>query len=68
MTIEDENDYQNSENCWICNEKITENKDKIKGQYRGPARSKCNLKLQIPRKLPFISHNLKGYDGDLTFK
>ena len=31
MTIEDENDYQNSENCWICNEKITENKDKIKG-------------------------------------
>ena len=26
MTIEDENNYQNSEDCWICNEKIIEDK------------------------------------------
>ena len=53
MTIEDENNYQNSKDCGICNEKITKSKDKIRGychitgKYRGPAHSKCNLKLQI---------------------
>ena len=26
MTIEDEDDYQNSQNCWICDEKIINNK------------------------------------------
>ena len=26
------------------------------------------MKLQIPRKLPFIFHNLEGYDGDLIFR
>ena len=26
MTIEDENNHQNSEDCWICNEKIIEDK------------------------------------------
>ena len=53
MTIEDENNYQNSNDCWICNEKITKNKDKVRdhchvtGKYRGPAHSQCNLKLKI---------------------
>ena len=28
MTIEDEDNYQNSQNCWICDEKIINNKDK----------------------------------------
>ena len=45
MTIEDENNYQNSQDWWICNEKITEYKDKLRdhchitGKYRGPAHS-----------------------------
>ena len=28
MTIEDENNYENSKDCWICNEKI--HKDKVR--------------------------------------
>ena len=28
MTIQDENNYQNSQDCWICNEKLDEDKDK----------------------------------------
>ena len=28
MTIEDENNYENSKYCWICNEKI--DKDKVR--------------------------------------
>ena len=72
MTTEDENDYQNSEYCWICNEKIIEDKVRdhchITGKYRGPAHRQCNLKLKIPRKLPIIFHNLEGYDGHLIFR
>ena len=72
MTIEDENNYQNSKDCWICNEKL--DKDKVRdhchitGKYRGAAHSKCNLKLKIPRKIPIIFHNLEGYDGHLIFR
>ena len=72
MTIESENNYQNSEDCWICNEKIIEDKVRdychIIGKYRGPAHRQCNLKLKIPRKLPIIFHNLEGYDGHLIFR
>ena len=74
MTIEDEDNYQNSQNCWICEEKIINNKDKardhchIPGKYRGAAHKKCNSELRIPRKLPIIFHNLEGYDGHLIFR
>ena len=38
MTIEDEDNYQNSQNCWICNEKIDDKKVRdhchITGKYR----------------------------------
>ena len=38
MTIEDEDNYQNSQNCWICNEKIDDKKVMdhchITGKYR----------------------------------
>ena len=71
-TIEDENNYQNSQDCWICNEKF--DKDKVRdhyhitSKYRGAAHSQCNLKLKIPKKLPIIFHNLEGYDGHIIFK
>ena len=72
MTIEDENNYQNSEDCWICIEKIIEDKVRehchITSKHRSPAHSQCNLKLKIPRKLPIIFHNLEGYDGHLIFR
>ena len=51
MTIEDENNYQNIKDCWICNEKLDKNKVRdhcrITGKYRGAAHSQCNLKLKI---------------------
>ena len=56
VTIEDEENYQNSQNCWICNEKVIKDKVRdhchITGKYRGTAHKECNLKLGIPRKLP----------------
>ena len=74
MTTENENNYQNSQNCWICDQKIINNKDKVRyhfhitGKYRGSAHKKCNSELRIPRKLPIIFHNLEGYDEHLIFR
>ena len=74
MTIEDENNYQNSKDCWICNQKINKDKHRarahchIAGKYRGAAHNECSSKLKIPKKLPIIFHNLEGYDGHIIFK
>ena len=72
MTNEDEEIYNNSKICWICNEKL--NTDKVRdhcdvtGKFRGAAHNKCNSKLRIPKKLPIIFHNLQGYDGHIIFQ
>ena len=72
MTINDEKKYNDSEICWICNEKLDETKVRddchITGNYRGAAHNQCNLKLKITKKLPIIFHNLEGYNGHLIFK
>ena len=74
MTIENEENYQNLQNCWICDQKIINDKDKardhchITGKYSGTAHKECKSKLRIPRKLPIIFHNLKGYDGHIIFR
>ena len=74
MTIEDEENYQNSQNCWICYQKIVNNKDKvmdhchITGKFRGAAHKEFNSKWRIPRKLPIIFQNLEGYDEHLIFR
>ena len=74
MTIEDENNDQNSENCWICDERIINNKDKVRdhfhitGKFTGATHKGCNSKLRIPRKLPIIFHNLEGYHGHIIFR
>ena len=63
MSLEDENNYKNSQDYCVCNQKI---KDKVRhhcyitGEYKGPAHEECN---KIPRKLPIIFHNLEGHDG-----
>ena len=72
MTTQDEEIYNNSQICWICNEEL--NTDKVRdhchitGKFRGSAHNQCNLKLKIPKKLPIIFHNLQGYDGHIIFK
>ena len=72
MTIEDEKNYQDSQVCWIYNEKLGTVKVSdlchITGKYRGAAYGQCNLKLKIPNKLPIIFHNIEGYDGHLVFE
>ena len=72
MTNEDEEIYNNSHICWICKQEL--NTDKVRdhchitGKFRGHTHKQCNLKLNIPKKLPIIFHSLEGYDGHVTFK
>ena len=72
MTTEDEQNYQDSQDCWICNEKLDETKVidhcHMAGKYRGAAHNQCNLKLKIPKILPIIFHNLENYDGHIIFE
>ena len=72
MSKEDKENYQNSEYCWICNEKILKDKVRdhchITGKFRGAAHKECNSKLRIPRKIPIKFHNLEGCDGHLIFR
>ena len=74
MTIEDEEHYQNSQNCWICDQKIIDNKDKVRdhchitSKFRGAAHKECNSKSRIPRRIPIIFHNLEGYDDHIFFR
>ena len=72
MSEQDENNYQNSQNWWICNQEIIKDKVRdhchITGKFRGSAHKKCNSKLRIPRILPIIFYNLEGYNGHINFK
>ena len=71
MTLEDEKNYQDSQDCWVCSEKLDVTKVRdhchITGKYRGAAHNHCNLKLKIPKKLNTFLH-LVDYDGHLVFK
>ena len=73
MTAEQNEEFQRSNNYWICGKLIEFDKKlrdhcHISGKYRGPAHWSCNINLKIRKKLPVIFHNLPGYDIHLNFK
>ena len=47
MSVEDEEEFQWSNKCWICNKLLTDEgkkvRDHIKGKYRWAAHSNCNI-------------------------
>jgi len=75
MTEEDKINHEKASNCWICLQKL--NNDKVadhdhfkpNNNYRGAAHNECNLKLNNKGyKIPVIFHNLKGYDSHLLLQ
>ena len=73
MSVEEEETFEQSNICWICN-KLVENSDNkvenqchISGKYRGGTHWSCNINLKITKKVPVIFHNLIGYDSHLIF-
>ena len=79
MTEQETKDHAKATHCWICKKELGSFKTNPKvrdqchftGQYRGPARKSCNLKLKIKpgtTKIPVVFHNFKGYDSHLIMQ
>ena len=72
MTKKDDEDFQSSTKCWICENSYAGGDDvklrnycQITGKYRGSAHRVFNIKVKLNRKTLIVFHNLKNYDSDL---
>ena len=77
MTEANEISYENTSNCYKCEELVDDEKcscrkvrdhDHRTGAYRGAARSKRNINYYSNRYLPVYFHNLSGYDSHHIIK
>ena len=74
LTSEEWKEYNRATQCHICYKPFEELNPKVRdhchytGQYRGPAHRNCNLRYKIPSHIPFIFHNLSGYDAHLFIR
>ena len=66
MTKRDNEDFEKSPKCWICDNNYIDNDVKvidcchITGKYRGSAHKNCNVNVRLNHKI------LKNYDSHLT--
>ena len=67
MSAEDEQRYQSSNKCWICDKLFGVEDNKViyhchvTEKYRVSAYWSCNIDLKLDKKIPVIFDNLKGY-------
>ena len=69
MSEKEEERFQSSNICWICEKLINHDDDKVRdhchltGKFAGGAAHwDCNINLQLTKKGPVIFHNLRGYN------
>ena len=71
ISEEEEDLFQESNNCWICEKRIDNDDEKVRdhchvtGKFRGAAHWSCNINFQLTKKAPIIFRNLKGHDSHL---
>ena len=71
MSKKEEEQFQSSNICWICEKLIDDGDEKVKdhyhvtGKFWGAAHWSCNLNIQLTKKVPVIFQNLRGYDSHL---
>ena len=74
MSAEEEERFQLSNICWICDRLFDVSDNKVRdhchvtGRYRGAAYWICNVNFNLTKKVPLIFHNLDGYNSRLIFK
>ena len=74
MSAEDEERFQSSNKCCICNKLFDARDNKVRdhdhvtGKYRGSAHWSCKINLKWTKKVPVIFHNLKCYNSHLIIK
>ena len=74
MSAEEEERFQLSNSCWICDKLFDVKDDKVRdhchitGKYGGAAHWSCNINLKLTKKIPVIFDNLRGSDSHLIIK
>ena len=74
MTEEDNEDFENSTKCWICDNDYIDGIVKLRdhfhisGKYKGSAHRDCNINLRLNHKIPIVYHNLKDYISHLIMQ
>ena len=74
MTKEDNEDFENSTKCWICDNDYVDGDVKVRdhchitGKYRGSAHRDFNINVKLNHKIPVIFHNLNNYDSHLIMQ
>ena len=74
MPAEEEERFQLTNKCWICDKLFDVGDDKVRdhcyitGKCRGAAHWSCNINLKLTKNIPVKFHNLRGYDSHLIIK
>ena len=74
MSPEEEEQFEQSTICWLCEEPFTEGKvrhhDHLIGKYRRAAHNICNIncKQKSSSFVPIFFHSFSGYDCHLIFQ
>ena len=64
MTKEDNEDFENSTKCWICDNAYVHGDVKVRGHfhvtgnYRSSAHRACNINIIPNHTIPVVFHNL----------
>ena len=67
----EEEQFQLSNTCQICKKLIDHDDEKVRdhshltGKFRATNHWKCNINVELNKKVPVIFHNLTGYDSYL---
>ena len=73
MTEKEEEKFQSSNTCQICEKLIEDDDEEVRGHchinlnFKGAAHWSCNVNLQLTEKVTVMFTNLRGYEVHLIF-
>ena len=71
MTKEDNEDFENSTKCWVCDNDYIDVDVKVRdhchitGKYRGSPHRNFSISVKLNYKIPVLFQNLKIYDSHI---
>ena len=74
MSAEDEERFQSSNKCWVCDKLCDVGDNKVRGhchvigKYIDSAHCSCNIDLKLTGKIPVIFPSLRGYSSHLIVR
>ena len=74
MIKHDNEDFENSSKCWICDNGYIDSDVKIREhrhitrKYKGSAHKDCNINVKLSHKIHVVLHNLNNYVSHLIMQ